>query len=154
MPDLVTHTAAAYLISRSNRFERFRVLFYVGTILPDILARPIYILWPKLFYYTIAIHTPVFMLVFTLLLVEFFPSTSRKSARLYLLAGIVLHFLLDLFQRHLLTGYYWFFPFSWASFELGLFWPEEPLQLLPLWLGMIFVVEFGIRLYKWRKIVT
>ena len=151
MPDLVTHTAAAYLVSRSERFQRFRVLFYVGTILPDILSRPLYILWPDLFFYTVAIHTPVFILLFTLLVGEFFQPALRQTVRLYLLAGIALHFLLDLFHRYLLTGYYWLFPFSWSFCEIGLFWPETPVRFIPLWIAIIVMIELLSRLQKHKR---
>jgi hypothetical protein len=150
MPDLVTHTAAAYFLVRSPRFQRFRVLFYLGTILPDLLARPLHILWPQLLFYTLAVHTPIFMLIFCLMLSEFFAQPLRRTVFAYLYAGVVLHFLLDALQRHLGDGYYWLFPFSWKSFEIGLFWPETSVTYIPLWLLLIVTVE-GV-LWARRKI--
>ncbi|NOY58612.1 MAG: hypothetical protein GXO75_06730 [Calditrichaeota bacterium] len=150
MPDLITHTAAAYFIMRPGKFARFRVAFYVGTILPDILSRPFYILKPELYRYTIAIHTPVFIVLFCFLFAEFFNREIRKDVRNFLLLGAALHFFLDLFQRHLLTGYLWFFPFSYKSFEIGLYWPETPLYFIPLWVGIIFVIE-GMRYFRQRR---
>jgi hypothetical protein len=150
MPDLVTHTAAAYFLSRHQSFERFRVLFYLGTILPDILARPVHILFPQLYSYSIAIHTPIFLLVFTFLFAEFMHPSIKKETLKYLSAGILLHFFLDLFQKHIDAGYYWLFPFSWTSFEIGLFWPELPVSLIPLWCALVVVTEIFIRLRKRR----
>jgi hypothetical protein len=141
MPDLVTHTAAAYFLVRSPGFQRFRVLFYLGTILPDLLARPLHILWPQLLFYTLAIHTPFFMLIFCLMLSEFFAQPLCRTIFTYLYAGVVLHFLLDALQRHLGDGYYWLFPFSWKSFEIGLFWPETLVTFIPLWLLLIITME-------------
>ncbi len=154
MPDLVTHTAAAYFLSRSRRFEQVRALFYLGALLPDLLARPIYILFPKLFFFTVAIHTPAFMIIVTLLFSEFFPGKSRSAAATWLFAGIMLHFMLDFFQRHLLTGYYWLFPFSWRSFELPLFWPETPVRFIPLWIALIAATEAALFLRKRRLTAT
>jgi hypothetical protein len=148
MPDLVTHTAAAYFLSRNTKSARIRVFFYMGAVLPDILARPIYILWPDLFFYTVAIHTPAFMIVFILLFAEFFPQYLRKTVAVFTLAGVGLHFLMDLFQQHLLTGYYWLFPFSWNSFEIALFWPETPVRLIPLWTALILATEFVSYIYR------
>lgn len=147
MPDLVTHTAAAYFLARSPRFQRFRVLFYLGTILSDLLARPLYIIWPQFFFYTVAIHTPIFMMMFCLLLSEFFAPPLRRTVFAYLCTGVVLHFLLDVLQRHLGDGYYWFFPFSWKSFEIGLFWPETPIAYIPLWV-LIMVAFESVLLFK------
>ncbi|RPH89499.1 MAG: hypothetical protein EHM72_03205 [Calditrichaeota bacterium] len=150
MPDLITHSIAAYWLLRLPRFARFRVIFYLGTILPDILARPIHILWPQLSLYSVAIHTPVFMVVCALLAAEFFAPALRTTIRTFLLLGIGLHFFLDFFQIHLGDGYYWFFPFSWKSFEIGLFWPETSIRLLPLWLILIAGFELTLRLIKSR----
>ncbi len=147
MPDLITHGAFAYAATRSPRFDRFRVIFYLGTILPDLITRPFYIINPHLYPYTVAVHTPIFMILFCLLVAEFFIEPLRKPVRLYLLAGVFLHFFLDFFQRHIETGYLWLFPFSWKTFEIGLFWPETPLMLTPLWLALIAVYE-AIRLLR------
>lgn len=141
MPDLITHSAFSYLVSRSNRFDRFRILFYIGTVLPDVLSRPIYIINPFWYPYSTAVHTPVFLTLFCLLAAEFFAADLRRSVRLYLLAGVYVHFLLDFFQRHIETGYLWLFPFSWSTFEIGLFWPETPLMLTPLWLLGVALAE-------------
>ena len=145
MPDLVTHSAAAYFLSRHHSFDRYRVLFYLGTILPDILSRPIHIIFPQLYSYTIAIHTPLFMAIFTLFFCEFFQPELRHIVAKYLGAGIVLHFFLDMFQKHLSDGYYWFFPFSWKSFEIGMFWPETPVRLIPLWCVLVLSTEVLLR---------
>ena len=146
MPDLVTHVTAAYFLS-CRRSERFRVIFYLGTILPDIAARPIHILFPKLYFFTIGIHTPVFMILLSLLLAEFFHKSIKNLVFRYLIAGVFLHFFMDFFQRHLTTGYYWFYPFSWHSFEVGLFWPETPVRLIPLWVLLIC----GTELLLWMR---
>ena len=151
MPDLLTHYTAAYFLTPKRLFPRHRVLVYLGTILPDVITRPIYILMPSLERYTVAIHTPVFMLIFCLLLSEFFQSPKSAKVRAFLLFGVGLHFFLDFFQRHFIGGYYWLFPFSWDYFEIGLFWPETPLLLSPLWLLMIAVSEGWLYLQK-RKV--
>jgi len=147
MPDLVTHAAVAYFLMRPQRFIRFRAAFYLGTILPDILSRPLYIIKPELYPYTVGIHTPVFLFVFSLFLSLFFASNIRIGFLKWLLAGEFIHLLLDLFQKHLASGYLWLFPFSWKSFEVGLYWPEQPLQLVPIWILAIVLSEVMI----WRK---
>jgi hypothetical protein len=148
MPDLITHAAAAYFASRPDRYARHRAAFYLGTIIPDILSRPIYIIRAELFPYTVGIHTPVFLAAFCLLLSQFFSETIRAGICRFLLAGVGLHLLLDLLQSHLFGGYFWLFPFSWRSFEIGLFWPETLLSFAPLWIIMILLSELVIRLKK------
>ncbi len=148
MPDLITHSALSWAVSRSHRFDRFRVIFYLGTILPDIVTRPFYIINPFLQPWTTAVHTPVFITLFCFLMSEFFVAEIRKPVRLWLLAGVWLHFLLDFFQRHIETGYLWLFPFSWKSVEVGLYWPETPLLMTPLWLAVMALVEGGRYIQK------
>lgn len=134
MPDLVTHTFSAYLLGYHRVLRDVRWLFYFAVLLPDLITRPIYILRPQWLDFTVAMHTPIFMVFVCLLLAELFDETLRKPARRALLAGCGLHFLLDLLQRHLASGYFWLFPFSWKSFEVGLFWPEATLPLVPVWI--------------------
>jgi len=147
MADLMTHFALAYGLVRFSRFVRFRVIFYLGTILPDLLSRPFYILRPELYPYTVAVHTPLFMLVTCFAVAEFFQQEIRPQVRHFLLAGAGLHFLVDLFQRHLVNGYLWFYPFSWDSFEISWYWPHEPLRFIPLWIALICAVE----LFMWIR---
>ncbi len=145
MPDLVTHTASAYFFMRSRRFRTVRLFFYIGVLLPDLLSRPFHILNPKWQPFTLAVHTPVFMFVFCLLFAELFSPPLRREVRLYTFAGSLLHFGLDLLQRHIGSGYFWLYPFSWNSFEWGLFGPEASVSFVPLWIIIILISEWVIR---------
>jgi hypothetical protein len=145
MADLIAHTAFASGLIRSPRFFRFRSVLYVGTVLPDILSRPVYILMPQLYPYTVAIHTPVFMAALSLFLCQFFHANLRAAILKYLWVGIALHFILDLFQKHTFPDYFWFFPFSWKSFEIGLYWAEDLFALIPVWIAIIVYGEFAAR---------
>jgi hypothetical protein len=144
MPDLITHAAVAYFIARPKRFVRFRIAFYLGAILPDLLARPFPIIKPEVTLYLVGVHTPAFVFLFCLLFAELFDKDVRKSVRNCLIVGSSLHFLLDVLQKHLIKGYLWLFPFSWESFELGLLWPEDSLILIPIWILLISVSEIVI----------
>ena len=148
MPDLITHSAAAFFLTRHKRAMRYRAFFYIGAILPDVLARPVYIVFPKLFFFPVAVHTPVFMLATVLLFSEFFRPEIKRPVVQFTLSGVALHFLMDFFQRHLLTGYYWFFPFSWKSIEIPLFWPETPVRFIPLWIALVLGTEL---ISIWRR---
>jgi hypothetical protein len=148
MPDLVTHSLAAWLLVRSPRWRRIRLLFFLGTFLPDLVSRPLYILFPRLGGYTVAMHTPVFLFFCGLVAAEFMESGLRGQARLAITAGIFLHLSLDVMQRHLTAGYYWLYPFSWKSWELGWFWPEQVVDWVPLWIGIMAVGELLIALRR------
>jgi len=151
VPDLVTHTAAAYLVSRPHRRTEFRLFFVLGTLFPDLLSRPIYIMNPGWYPYSIAAHTPFFTLVFALLVSEFFPRRQRSWIRFGFGGGILLHFILDLMQKHLTPEYYLFFPVSWKTFSFGLFWPETLLDWLPLWLAAMALIETAIVVRRRRR---
>lgn len=141
MPDLVTHTAIAYLLSNHDRFFRYRAFFYLGTILPDIITRPFYILKPELYGYTTGLHTPIFIFFLILLFSELFRKEFSRYVRIYMLSGALLHFVLDAFQRHLVGGYFWIFPFSFKSYNWGLFWPDTAVQIFPFWIALIAIIE-------------
>ncbi|MBN2357032.1 hypothetical protein JXO59_13025 [candidate division KSB1 bacterium] len=141
MPELVTHAFSAYFLGYHRWFRPVRWIFYFAVLLPDLLSRPLYILRPQWVGYTVAVHTPIFAFGVCLLLAELFAASIRNRVRWALLSGCALHFLLDLFQRHLESGYIWLFPFSWESFEIGLFWPEAPLRLVPIWIGLMILFE-------------
>jgi len=148
MPDLVTHFAAAYFLKVPNRWSRFRVPFYLGALLPDLLARPLSILYSPSGYAMYSLHTPVVSVIVCLLIAQFFEREIRTGVRANLLLGIALHFCLDIFQKHITVSYYWFFPFSWKTFELGLFWPEDSLKLVPVLVILMIIAETVIQVQK------
>ncbi len=148
MADLLTHFALGYATSRHRSFADMRAIYYLGIILPDVITRPIYILFPGLFNYTIAMHTPVFLVILCLFLAEFFQPQIRSLVFKYLFAGVIVHLLLDSIQRHFIGGYYWLFPFSWKTYEWGLYWADAPLRWIPLWVILIAGYELFIRLHR------
>ncbi len=130
MPGLATHVLAAYLV-RGAAGIRPLALFLLGTMLPDILSRPLFFVIPGLYWFTKPFHSVFVAVLVCLLFSYFFPEEGRRQAFKILLAGALLHLFLDLLQISIYPGYRWFFPFSAYSFSLGLFWPEEALLALP-----------------------
>ena len=148
MPDLVTHVAVAHLLRRPFDFKRrktnpipFRILFYFGTILPDILTRPFYILFPVTKDWTVPFHTPFGMILTCILLTLLFESSIRRRVFINLLGGGFFHFFLDALQKHINEGIFWFFPFSWKSGGFQLFWADEIMNFIPVWIGLIILLE-------------
>jgi membrane-bound metal-dependent hydrolase YbcI (DUF457 family) len=144
VPDLTTHLAFTHLASRPLRLGSARLPLYVGALLPDLLTRPLYILYPPAYFVVYSLHTPLAMLIVVLLLAELCAEEIRAKVGAGLFAGVTLHFALDLMQKQMGSGYYWLFPFSWKSFDLGLFWPEESLRWAPALVGAAVLVEGGI----------
>ncbi|HDQ44218.1 MAG TPA: DUF1624 domain-containing protein [bacterium] len=158
MPDLITHVAAAHLIrrpfERSGRDaenRRYRVLFYLGTILPDVTSRAVNIAFPSSMKWTLALHTPAGALVLIGILALLFEPGMRKRAFGNLTAGAFLHFLLDTFQTSSTPVFFWLFPFSWA--DCGLNWvdPGDLIPWIPVWLAGIGFLELVLYLRRRRE---
>jgi hypothetical protein len=140
MPDLITHTATSYLLGKSVKIKKYLLIFCWGNILPDILTRPLYIIFPQTGDYTIGFHTPFGIIPVLLLISLLFEEKEQKSIFLYLYIGSIFHMFLDSFQKHIGEGYYWLFPFSWKSFGFNLFWTEDSLYAIPFLILLTLIV--------------
>jgi hypothetical protein len=154
MPDLVTHAAIAHLIRRPFDFVEsagavpsLRILFYLGTILPDILTRPWYILFPVTHDWTLPFHTPAGALAACGLLALLFEPGLQKKAFWLLAAGSILHFILDGFQKQIIGNNFWLYPFTWKDFGYGVIWAGEIMRYIPYWLGLVVILEIGMAVY-------
>lgn len=133
MPDLLTHTLFVYPLK--NKYRRGISIILLGAVLPDLFSRIPGIIIPNqtlINWAQQALHTPVALIFLCLLLSFFFPEKIRKSIFLFLALGVFSHLFLDLFQKTLTYGYFWFFPFSFISFNIPLFWPNDSVFLIPL----------------------
>lgn len=146
MPDLLTHSAAAHLAARRWFPRPAAILFVVGTMLPDVLSRPFYILFPILHWWVMPLHTPVGMAIVCWIITGWFKPEDRKTVFIALFAGAIFHFLLDAPQQHIAAGYFWLFPFSWTTYEWGLWWSEDTVQIVPWVILLVAIVE--IILYR------
>jgi hypothetical protein len=148
MPDLITHLAFSHLLIRGYEwikkvpaFTPFRVLFYLGTLLPDVVTRPFYILLPATYDWTAALHTPIGAFTLSGLITLFFAPSIRRKTFLFLSIGCMSHFLLDAFQTQLIYNNYWFFPFSWKSVGWGITGAGIILEWIPVWILIVLSVE-------------
>lgn len=142
MPDLVTHISVAFIVKALNR-RPMTPVFVAGTVLPDLLSRiPEKALLlchehvlelPRFVLYTPAVaHLPTGILVWSLALAFFFPEDVRLLAWWNLLAGALLHVLLDLTQAHLGSAYTLLFPFLYLKhLEVGWLGTETSLIAAP-----------------------
>ncbi|MBX3042078.1 MAG: metal-dependent hydrolase [Candidatus Kapabacteria bacterium] len=140
MPDLITHTAAAYLV-RNRKISRPDLIIYLfGAMLPDLVTRPFMIIYPPVRYFFHTFHTPVAMLLIIYLIAQFFEEKIKYRIMKFLGLGVLTHFVLDMFQASVTQrGYAWFFPFSYYDFNIGFFWPEDSVLFLPFTFSILAV---------------
>ncbi len=148
MPDLVSHYAVAHLAAR-RWWKPSSTIFVFGTLLPDLLTRPFYILWPQTYWLLMPLHTPVGIIIASWMIAILFRAEAHRQIFMALTLGAFLHFALDALQRHLIAGYFWLWPFSWWTTERGLFWPEESLVAAPM-LALIVVLLETVLYFKRR----
>jgi hypothetical protein len=149
MPDLLTHVIVAEGCRRIGWKDYLTLWFLVGTVLPDLLTRPFTILLPGLYWWVMPLHTPLGLIFVCALLSRFFPHQQQSQIFYNLIGGAAVHLLLDVGQKHIGSGYQLLFPLSWSSYEIGLFWPETSLYLLPLWL--VFGIFMSIRVLMHQR---
>ena len=151
MPALITHMAVSHIVRRPYELAQkdknlmpFRSLFYLGTILPDILTRPFYIIFPATFDWTYPFHTLLGMGLTILLISQFFDASIRKRVFLNLTGGMGLHFLADALQVQIHGNNFWLFPFSWKNFSYGIATASQMITYIPYWIVAIILFEVVI----------
>ncbi|MEI6632502.1 MAG: hypothetical protein WCP22_01655 [Chlamydiota bacterium] len=144
MPDLVTHLCSAQL-ARRGLFGRCFPLFALGVMLPDILSRPVHILFPASYPFVQPLHSPAVCVLYCALIALLFVPALRRAAFACLLAGVALHLAFDALQKQVGPEYLWLFPFSRRSGCIGIFWPEQALFFLPITLAVTAAVT------AWRR---
>ena len=152
MPDLVTHVSVASILFRISRSPGHLALFLLGTILPDLLTRPVCIPFPETMWLVAPLHTPVGFILICLLVSSYFEQGIRHQVLVALLAGGFLHMALDSLQTGVGdTNYLWAFPFvSWGK-TLGLIGPEDSLYAAPFLLALALGIEAFVRRTRRRR---
>jgi len=156
MPDLVTHLAVNHLLRNLTEIRQEscsapeRVLFYAGTLLPDVTSRSIAILFPASITWTLAFHTPAGSIILAVLFSQFMKSGTRNRSFCNIAAGSLLHYLLDTFQKTSTPVFFWLFPFSWKDCGIPLFDPGDLIPWIPVWLVILLVWE-GLRIFVKSK---
>lgn len=133
MPDLATHAITGYLLSRPAPVRKQAAWIVTGAVLPDVLNRVPTMVFSDLSWALMPLHTPFTIFLCCYALALLLPTQPlRTNVCIALIAGAATHFCLDALQRHIGPGYVWLFPFSWASSNWGVFWPEDSLRFLPV----------------------
>lgn len=149
MPDLITHVAVSHLVKRPwdkacslEHAAAFRILFYFGTILPDITSRALNIAFPSTLKWTLALHTPAGSLLCCIALALLFEPEIRKRAFLNLTGGAALHYFLDTLQYATTPVFFWGFPFTWADSSLHILDAGDIVLFSPVWVFLVVLLEF------------
>ncbi|MBP7496919.1 MAG: metal-dependent hydrolase [Bacteroidales bacterium] len=153
MPDLITHTAFAYFIRKRYWSGFYITVFIIGAVLPDVFSR-LRIIADDYHWFLSTFHTPFVLILLSLLISRFFAPGLRKRVFKILLMGVASHFVLDILQLGIDDkGNNLFFPFTDWDIQLGIFWPEDSLLLIPFIL-CYFLILFLIKYIKRYKFKT
>ncbi len=139
MPDLVSHICSGVVFGSRLRTSGALAVFCFGVILPDIFTRPLYILWPRTYWFVHPLHAPAGIVFLCLLFSGFFVVSERRRVFWILLSGSFLHLLLDLTQTQS-HAYPLAFPLSWKGVHTGMIHPDHTLYLLPVWVVLAATV--------------
>ncbi len=157
MPDLLTHLAMAHIVRRTSEIAQHKIyipqtytMFYLGSILPDLIVRPFTMVFHSrgVYWFLSPTHLPLGLVLLCYIIAMCFHKSHRKKFFGLLMLGSGLHCFLDVLQKHLTSGdYHWFFPFSWKTFSLQLFWPSDSILALPFLLVIFIILE--VFFFKW-----
>ena len=133
MPDLFTHLVAARVPGAFVRDRRLQALLVIGTFLPDLATKGFYwVLWSGQ-EFSHASHTILGVALIAYLASLFLEESIRRPGFTLLLAGGLIHVLVDLIKCYLGMGSIaLLLPFSSKCYEVGLINPENVIFLIPL----------------------
>lgn len=149
MPDLFFHFSTSYLLTRWKKMEPFSISFILGSILPDLPTRALDIaLSPfrvEKGWFFLTYHTPIGLILFSYLLSFLFEEKIRILVFGGILGGSVFHLFLDSLQESFYySNDFVFFPFSFRTFSLNLFYYNDT-SYLSIFIFLSFVFVFILK---------
>ena len=140
MPDLISHTASAYILNNLwTKWGKHQIAFpmlLLGVFLPDILSRAAIFLGPEIYLTAQFFHTPLACFFQSTIISSCFIKDQQWLVLKALTLGWVLHQSFDLLQTSLdplVYTVYW--PFSARCVSIG-----------PIWIGHWYYVA-GITIF-------
>jgi membrane-bound metal-dependent hydrolase YbcI (DUF457 family) len=133
MPDLFTHLVAARVPGVFVRDRRIQALLVIGTFMPDIAFKGLYLVLQTRQSFAIASHSILGVVLISYLLCLFLEESIRRPGFVALTAGGLIHVLVDLMKEN--SGgraVLLFLPFSTASPDIGWIEPESVALLIPI----------------------
>lgn len=150
MPDLITHIAATHLIVRLpsvfrnrilNYYNNYKSFIFLGAIFPDIISKPFQYISPRLYNFSLPLHSPFVVLITAYILTRFIYIKDKNTSFYTIAFFSVFHILLDNFQKGLNPGYQTFFPFSLKRYGFNLISSEIYIYIMIVLLFFSFIVE-------------
>lgn len=155
MPDWITHIVVAWTLCTllSFKFKQFNneniVIVLIGALIPDIfkINMPLNILGIHTSTFIAPIHMPIGSLIIAAIISLFF--NEKKMTFIFLVLGISTHFALDLLLINVNGGMMLLFPFSWATWQLGII-PIDDYNTMILAI-ILAIIVYIVSVYKKRK---
>lgn len=161
MPDLITHIAATHLIVKLpsifrdrilNYYNNYKSFIFLGAIFPDLISKPFQYISPKLYNFSLPLHSPFVVLITAYILTRFIYIQNKNTSFYTIAIFSVFHILLDNLQKGLNPGYQIFFPFSLKRYGLNLISSEIYIYIMLGLLSFSFIVE--VYFYYRKKIAN
>ncbi|MEN4018377.1 MAG: metal-dependent hydrolase [Methanobacterium sp.] len=153
MPDWITHVLVAWTICtvlsfKSKQFNPANTaICMVGALIPDVykIVIPLEYLGVYAWNFILPFHMPVGSFIIATIFSLFFK--EQKTVLLFLLLGVLTHYMLDLLLTNLSEGIYLLYPFSWSSWQFDVI-PVDDLKITVISIALAVVVYF---VSFWRK---
>jgi hypothetical protein len=152
LPNLLVHYAVQVVTTRAACREADLRWILLGVLVPDlpwIVQRVASTFAPAIDVYELRLYVIAqASLMISLVACAAFAVLARRTRTVLgiLAANAFLHLLLDACETKWANGVHLFAPFSWAIWNLGLFWPESPLALALTLAGA--AVTLGVALWR------
>lgn len=149
MADLLSHFATTFAPGQALRDGRLRAVLYLGVCLPDLIYKSLYYLGGATTWVCEPSHTPLGLVPICYAAALLFEEEWRARAFGALLAGSLLHLLLDAAKDYMGMGVIlWAFPFSMHRLEFSIYRPQDTGVMMIAALVVIAVVELGTLLRR------
>lgn len=163
MPDLITHVLIGLIVCELFNIKR-KSLIILGSVLPDLVLKLsllgffIDIPMKEIKWLLIPFHTPSGLILVTIILILFFRVNHRNYVEyaknfLFISLGWMLHLAADLTNKEVfINQMLLFYPFSWKSYELNIFWSNQYWYLLIISLIIYVAILFIKKMNKKKRV--
>ncbi|MBS3122416.1 metal-dependent hydrolase [Candidatus Woesearchaeota archaeon] len=156
MPDLITHVLIGLIICELFNIRR-KSLVILGSVLPDLVLKisllSFFIDFPmkEIKWLLIPFHTPVGLILLTIIIILFFRGEYILNFLLISL-GWALHLAADLTNKEVfINQMLLLYPISWKSYELNIFWSNQYWYLMIISLAIYLLIIFIKRILRRKK---
>lgn len=151
MPNTLAHIAINSISTKILIRNSELLWIYIGCIIPDvpwIIIKIISFILPQINGYDLQVYAIIqSSLLFSIILSISFSLLAKYKVRIFaiLLLGSIVHLLLDLIQIKWANGVILFAPFSWELINYGFFWPENIINYIITFSGLLYFI------LNWKK---